>query len=141
MEDPTLQLRQGDLVIVEADRGQDIGKFFKPCSLDEVQAFQQRLVELALSQLSNPVQGGPPPTAATIARMTKEFAPKKIFGKALLADTQLLLSKAQDEVKALAFVRNKVAQKSKLHSRACSFRKSTDLDSGHDRFSNGDYGC
>lgn len=119
VEDPNLTLRQGDLVIVEADRGKDIGKFFKPCSLDEVQAFQQRLVELALGQLANPQGGGgggrdgQPPNAATIARMTKEFSPKKIFGKAQPIDTQLLLSKAQDEVKALALVRGKVAQKSK----------------------------
>ena len=108
-------------MIVEADRGKDIGKFFKPCSLDEVQAFQQRLVELALGQLANPssssfnsasTTSAAPPNAATIARMTKEFSPKKIFGKALPIDTQLLLSKAQDEVKALALVRSKVAQKS-----------------------------
>lgn len=122
VEDPNITLRQGDLVIVEADRGKDIGKFFKPCSLDEVQAFQQRLVELALGQLANPTttssssssnnNSNQPPNAATIARMTKEFSPKKIFGKALPIDTQLLLSKAQDEVKALALVRSKVAQKS-----------------------------
>lgn len=116
VEDPKLVLRQGDLVIVEADRGQDIGKFFKPCSLDEVQAFQQRLVELALGQLANP-GGGAPPNPASIARMTKEFAPKKIFGKAQPADTQMLLSKAQDEVKALALVRSKVAAKSESSSR------------------------
>ena len=121
VEDPAITLRQGDLVIVEADRGKDIGKFFKPCSLDEVQAFQQRLVELALGQLANPSGGsnsnttaGQPPNAATIARMTKEFSPKKIFGKAMPIDTQLLLAKAQDEVKALALVRSKVAQKSKF---------------------------
>ena len=112
IEDPTLQLRPGDLVIVEADRGRDIGKFFKACTLDEVQQFQQRLIEIALGQLANPT-GGQPPNPATIARMTREFNPKKIYGKAKPADTQLLLSKAQDEVKALQLVRNKVAQKSK----------------------------
>ncbi|KAI5481461.1 hypothetical protein MNV49_004218 [Pseudohyphozyma bogoriensis] len=110
VEDPNLQLRQGDLVIVEADRGKDIGKFFKPCSIDEVQAFQQRLVEMALGQLANP-GGAAPPNPASIARMTKEFSPKKIFGKAQAADTQMLLSKAQDEVKALQLIRTKVAQK------------------------------
>lgn len=112
-EDQQLVLRQGDLVIVEADRGKDIGKLLKPCSVDEVQAFQQRLVEMALGQLANP-GGGAPPNPAAIARMTKEFTPKKIFGKAQAVDTQLLLSKAQDEVKALALIRTKVAQKSEL---------------------------
>ncbi|KAK4052442.1 hypothetical protein OIV83_002244 [Microbotryomycetes sp. JL201] len=115
VDDPTLQLKQGDLVIVEADRGRDVGKFFKPCSLDEVQAFQQRLVEMALGQLATAGQGGqgapPPPNAAALARMTKEFQPKKLYGKASPADTQMLLSKAQDEVKALALIRSKVAQK------------------------------
>ncbi|KAK4702600.1 hypothetical protein P7C70_g3620, partial [Phenoliferia sp. Uapishka_3] len=109
-EDQSLVLRQGDLVIVEADRGKDIGKLLKPCSVDEVQAFQQRLVELALGQLANP-GGNAPPNPAAIARMTKEFTPKKIFGKAQAVDTQLLLSKAQDEVKALALIRSKVGQK------------------------------
>ncbi|KAK4056980.1 hypothetical protein OIO90_001880 [Microbotryomycetes sp. JL221] len=121
VDDPTLQLKQGDLVIVEADRGRDVGKFFKPCTLDEVQAFQQRLVEMALGQLatagqlgggqhSSPI-GQPPPNAAALARMTKEFQPKKLYGKASPSDTQMLLSKAQDEVKALALIRSKVAQK------------------------------
>lgn len=128
VEDPNLHLslRQGDLVIVEADRGKDIGKFFKPCSLDEVHAFQQRLVEAALSQLAHPNGGGngmgsngngTTPNAATIAKMTKEFAPKKIFGKAMPMDTQMLLSKAQDEIKALALIRSRVSQKSEYCDR------------------------
>lgn len=47
--------------------------------------------------------------------MTKEFQPKRLYAKASPADTHMLLSKAQDEVKALALVRNKVAQKSELY--------------------------
>lgn len=116
VDDPSLQLRQGDLVIVEADRGKDIGKFYRSCSLDEVHQFQQRLVEMALGQLAHPqsggvTAGGGAPNAAALARMTKEFQPKKIFGKAGPGDTHMLLAKAQDEIKALALVRNKVAQK------------------------------
>lgn len=116
VDDPSLQLRQGDLVIVEADRGKDIGKFYRSCSLDEVHQFQQRLVEMALGQLAHPqsggvTSGGGAPNAAALARMTKEFQPKKIFAKAGPGDTHMLLAKAQDEVKALALVRNKVAQK------------------------------
>ncbi|SGY61548.1 BQ5605_C007g04569 [Microbotryum silenes-dioicae] len=145
VDDPNLQLRQGDLVIVEADRGKDIGKFFKPCSLDEVQAFQQRLVEIALGQLAHNGGGGGgggmdprgpggaantggPPNAATLARMTKEFAPKRLFGKASASDTHQLLSKAQDEVKALALVRQKVAQRSQSHVQATEViaRRNTD---------------
>ncbi|GAA5823295.1 hypothetical protein JCM11251_007557 [Rhodosporidiobolus azoricus] len=143
VEDPNLQLNEGDLVIVEADRGRDVGKYLKRCSIDEVHKFQQQLVELALGQLANPQHspasassiplpgmggfgagsgggggagaggGGPSGVAgpAQLARMTKECQPKRIYGKAGPADTHALLQKAQDEVKALALVRSKVAQK------------------------------
>lgn len=167
VEDTNLQLRQGDLVIVEADRGkvsffflflksiivacsvltnkpspQDIGKYFKPCSLDEVHAFQQRLVEMALGQLANPGTGNAPPNPTTIARMTKEFAPKKIFGKAQPSDTQMLLSKAQDEVKALALIRTKVQQKSELDLSLClRSRMALTITFWHRRFSDGSSGC
>ncbi|GAA6004033.1 hypothetical protein JCM10207_006524 [Rhodosporidiobolus poonsookiae] len=128
-EDPNLHLQEGDLVIVEADRGRDVGKYLKACSVDDVHKFQQHLVELALGQLANPsaapgpqgggmpgAQGGGGPGAAPagpaqLARMTKECQPKRIYGKAGPADTHALLAKAQDEVKALALVRSKVAQK------------------------------
>ncbi|GAA5867799.1 hypothetical protein JCM3774_005856 [Rhodotorula dairenensis] len=138
-EDPNLHLEEGDLVIVEADRGRDVGKFLKSVTVDEVHKFQQHLVELALGQLAsggNPAAAGgmtgPPSTmagmmppgmghdpsagggqggTAQLARMTKECQPKRIFAKAGPADTHALLSKAQDEVKALALVRSKVAQK------------------------------
>ncbi|BGP02069.1 hypothetical protein NBRC10513v2_005717 [Rhodotorula toruloides] len=135
-EDPNLHLEEGDLVIVEADRGRDVGKYLKSCTVDEVHKFQQHLVELALGQLANPAaqgaqggmmgglqgmggmgggaQGGGAGGAAgpaQLARMTKECQPKRIYGKAGPADTHALLAKAQDEVKALALVRSKVAQK------------------------------
>ncbi|GAA5945494.1 hypothetical protein JCM10213_004176 [Rhodosporidiobolus nylandii] len=120
VEDPNLHLQEGDLVIVEADRGRDVGKYLKACSVDEVHKFQQHLVELALGQLANPnaqpaqpqgQQGGGAAGPAQLARMTKECQPKRIYGKAGPADTHALLAKAQDEVKALALVRSKVAQK------------------------------
>ncbi|GAA6060255.1 hypothetical protein JCM10212_003495 [Sporobolomyces blumeae] len=129
-EDPKLHLDEGDLVIVEADRGRDVGKYLKRCSIEEVHKFQQHMVELALGQLANPNsmtslgmgpaggqhgggggsgQGGAGP--AQLARMTKECQPKRIYAKAGPADTHALLAKAQDEVKALQLVRSKVAQK------------------------------
>ncbi|GAA5899577.1 hypothetical protein JCM5296_006949 [Sporobolomyces johnsonii] len=130
-EDPSLHLEEGDLVIVEADRGRDVGKYLKRCTVEEVQKFQQHLVELALGQLANPTAGGmggggfggpgggPGGSGgggggagtAQLARMTKECQPKRIYAKAGPADTHALLAKAQDEVKALALVRSKVAQK------------------------------
>lgn len=141
-EDPSLALEEGDLVIVEADRGRDVGKYLKRCSIDEVHKFQQHMVELALGQLANPAsmtamgfgpgnqqphhsgggggggqshdRGGNSAGPAQLARMTKECQPKRIYAKAGPADTHALLAKAQDEVKALQLVRGKVAQKGKL---------------------------
>jgi len=127
-EDPSLRLSEGDLVIVEADRGRDVGKYIKSCTVDEVHKFQQQMVELALGQLANPATGanagveglgaalgqqGPGAQAnpAQLARMTKECQPKRIYAKAGPADTHALLAKAQDEIKALQLVRSKVAQK------------------------------
>ncbi|GAA5897576.1 uncharacterized protein JCM6883_006742 [Sporobolomyces salmoneus] len=130
-EDPSLTLEEGDLVIVEADRGRDVGKYLKRCSIEEVNKFQQHMVELALGQLANPASmtamgfgpgnqpqggrgeggGGGGAGPAQLARMTKECQPKRIYAKAGPADTHALLAKAQDEVKALQLVRGKVAQK------------------------------
>lgn len=107
--DPNLTVQRGDLVIVEADRGKDLGRILHDnISLDEVQAFQQRQVEVALGQLASPQHGEAPPNPQAIARMTKEIHPKVIFSKATATDTQLLVLKAQDEAKALQLCRSKV---------------------------------
>ncbi|KAH8915359.1 PSP1-domain-containing protein [Atractiella rhizophila] len=111
--DPHIQVKNGDLVIVEADRGKDLGKVrHDSVTLDEVQAFQQSQVEMALGQLAAaPQTGSHVPNPSQIARMTKEIHPKKLYGKAKAEDMTLLISKAQDEAKALAVCRQKVAQK------------------------------
>lgn len=79
-------------------------------------------VESALGQLAANAGGGatiggvatlPPdqqPSAAAIARMTKEIHPKKIYGLASPADVALLAVKAADEQKALNVCRAKVLQ-------------------------------
>lgn len=117
-----LSLQKGDLVVVEADRGKDLGKCLTSCTLDEVRDFQMHQVESALGQLAANAGGGatiggvgtlPPdqqPSAAAIARMTKEIHPKKIYGLASPADVALLAVKAADEQKALNVCRAKVLQ-------------------------------
>ena len=123
MEDAQhLTLQKGDLVVVEADRGKDLGKCLTSCTLDEVRDFQMHQVESALGQLAANAGGGstiggvatlPPdqqPSAAAIARMTKEIHPKKIYGLASPADVALLAVKAADEQKALNVCRAKVLQ-------------------------------
>ncbi len=110
---PDLRIARGDLVVVEADRGQDLGKVTNDIiTLDEVKAFQaQRQQELA--QLTNGPQGskfikasGPlaglevgmglmsgdggmdGPNPAVVRGLAKEIMPKRIFGKAGPADQQ-----------------------------------------------------
>ncbi|KAG8719723.1 hypothetical protein FRC08_002149 [Ceratobasidium sp. 394] len=89
-EDP---IRRGDLVIVEADRGKDLGKVVNDSiSLAEVERF--------MMEGADDGQGG-----------RKEIMPKRIYGRAGPGDTQLLLSKMQDEVKALQLCQTKIRQK------------------------------
>ncbi|KAI8459572.1 hypothetical protein BY996DRAFT_4575827 [Phakopsora pachyrhizi] len=129
-------IQRGDLVIVEADRGKDLGKVIRDSiSVEDVQKFQNQQVEIALSQLtgsaltqqtsistnvkSNNVSGAEPSgqpqisalNPASIARLTKEIHPKKIFGKASQADVSGSTTKAQDEAKALALCRSKALQR------------------------------
>ncbi|KAG8741779.1 hypothetical protein FRC10_002446 [Ceratobasidium sp. 414] len=86
-------IRRGDLVIVEADRGKDLGKVVNDSiSLAEVERF--------MMEGADDGQGG-----------RKEIMPKRIYGKAGPGDTQLLLSKMQDEVKALQLCQTKIRQK------------------------------
>ena len=123
IDDPdAMQLQKGDLVVVEADRGKDLGKILTSCTLEEVREFQMHQVESALGQLAATAGGGPniggvttlapgqQPSTAVIARMTKEIHPKRIYGRASPADVSLLAVKAADEQKALSVCKAKVLQ-------------------------------
>ncbi|KAH9836632.1 PSP1-domain-containing protein [Rhodofomes roseus] len=101
-------IRVGDLVIVEADRGKDLGKVINDTiTLAEVEAFQkqQKLMNYA------DVHGVPTSPTATGPPAGKEINPKRIYGKAQPQDTQPLATKMQDEIKALELCRNKVRQR------------------------------
>ncbi|KZT64023.1 PSP1-domain-containing protein [Daedalea quercina L-15889] len=101
-------IRVGDLVIVEADRGKDLGKVINDTiTLAEVEAFQkqQKLMNYA------DVHGVPTSPTATGPPTGKEINPKRIYGKAQPQDTQLLAAKLQDETKALELCKNKVRQR------------------------------
>ncbi|KAF9817522.1 hypothetical protein IEO21_03373 [Rhodonia placenta] len=105
--DLALDIRVGDLVIVEADRGRDLGKVINDTiTLHEVEAFQKQ---------QKLINGGIPdtPTSPTSAGGggTKEINPKMIYGKATSQDTQSLAMKMQDEAKALELCRSKVRQR------------------------------
>ncbi|KAJ7611236.1 PSP1 C-terminal conserved region-domain-containing protein [Roridomyces roridus] len=98
-------IRVGDLVIVEADRGKDLGKVVNDSiTLGEVEAYwTQRGVTAGSGQ-------SPPTSPGGAGEGKKEIAPKMIYGKAGAGDA-LLVAKMQDEVKALALCQTKVRAK------------------------------
>jgi cell fate regulator YaaT (PSP1 superfamily) len=99
-----LDIRVGDLVVVEADRGRDLGTVVNDTiTLAEVEAFQRQ--QAARAGWGSEGGGAPP------AQASKEINPKMIYSKANAADAQSLLLKIQDEEKALQLCQNKVRQK------------------------------
>ncbi|EJT98980.1 PSP1-domain-containing protein [Dacryopinax primogenitus] len=130
--DPSLNVRTGDLVIVEADRGKDLGKVVNDTiTLADVEFFLKQAADPAQSTqtapagtqdaylfaaLSGPLSNsssGPPlsPTVPGAPKPVKEIMPKRIYSKAQPQETQLLVSKMHDETKALQLCQNKVRQK------------------------------
>lgn len=104
-------IRKGDLVIVEADRGKDLGTVINgSITVDQVQNFLTQQAELAAN-----AAGGQPdgvhPAAMTLSRLTRSVNPKRLFDKAGPADTSLLHAKGQDEERALTLCTTKVNQR------------------------------
>jgi hypothetical protein len=90
-------VRVGDYVIVEADRGKDLGKVVNDrITLAEVEAFQrqQQILAAAAAAAAAVQQGGDvgqplsPGAAPGSAQGKKELSPKRIYGKAGPADAQ-----------------------------------------------------
>ncbi|KAF8060799.1 hypothetical protein FPV67DRAFT_307326 [Lyophyllum atratum] len=120
LTDLAQDIRVGDLVIVEADRGKDLGKVVNDSiTLAEVEAFQKQQVERAGfgGEPTSPGgmgQGGAQGGAGGAGQGgtgKKEINPKMIYGKAQQQDAQLLMSKTQDELKALQLCQSKVRAK------------------------------
>ncbi|KAG5732096.1 hypothetical protein E4T56_gene9248 [Termitomyces sp. T112] len=114
LTDLSLDIRVGDLVIVEADRGKDLGKVVNDSiTIAEVEAFQKQQQErMGLgSDGGQPMSPGGPGSAGPGSTTKKEISPKMIYAKAQPQDTQLLVSKLQDEVKALQLCQSKVRAK------------------------------
>ncbi|CAG8657811.1 15163_t:CDS:2, partial [Acaulospora colombiana] len=89
-------VKKGDLVIVEADRGKDLGKITNDSILPhQVQMLQQ--------QQADAMSDG--------HRMNKEIHPKRIYRLAQPAEITMLVSKSQDEAKAMLVCQTKVRQK------------------------------
>ncbi|CAD6884933.1 unnamed protein product [Tilletia laevis] len=142
----------GDLVIVEADRGKDLGTVVTDSlTVEQVQAYLLHHSEVLQAQVnaqqraeggagaggplspgldgtngtSSSNGGGPHPPGSTnpnssssssnelpmYARLARSIHPKRLYGKASTNDTSLLLTKAQDEERALQLCRTKVSQR------------------------------
>jgi len=91
--DFSLDIRVGDLVIVEADRGKDLGKVVNDSiTLAEVEAFQKQQQQQQSSHGGcgdTPTSpGDQPPLSAGGAGSKKEINPKMIYGKAGKQDAQ-----------------------------------------------------
>jgi hypothetical protein len=130
LTDLSLDIRVGDLVIVEADRGKDLGKVVNDSiTLAEVEAFQKQQQARVGFGDTPTSPGGNTPSSGTSGK--KEINPKMIYGKAqqqdtqcvffrtpclpvsgmLILDSRMLVSKIQDEVKALQLCQSKVRAK------------------------------
>jgi hypothetical protein len=87
--DLALDIRVGDLVIVEADRGKDLGKVVNDTiTLAEVEAFQrqQQQQQSHLGYSDTPTSPGEHSSSGSSSK--KEINPKLIYGKAGTQDAQ-----------------------------------------------------
>jgi len=104
----------GDLVIVEADRGKDLGKVIAVgIRVEEVEMWVER--EREKERERERERGAGPGDwgegSGVGLGSKKEINPKMIYGKAGREDTQLLINKTQDELKALQLCQSKVRSK------------------------------
>lgn len=121
-EDP---IHRDDLVIVEADRGKDIGRVINDSlTADQVRMFlavqaadASGLAPGAMDGVAH-LSASPPRTSSNPASLGSRAAsaarsinPKRLYGKASPADMSLLISKAADEERALAMCVAKVQQR------------------------------
>ena len=99
LTDLSQDIRVGDLVIVEADRGKDLGKVVNDSiTLAEVEAFQKQQTERTGDvQAASPVGTGPGSGSGSgvgatgAAAAKKEINPKMIYGKAQPQDTKYVV--------------------------------------------------
>lgn len=108
-ENSGVSLKIGDLVIVEADRGKDLGKITNDSiTPQQIQAMQAQQAEMAALQAQ---QDGGSSGSNSGHRAPKEIHPKRIFRLAQPSEIGQLVSKSQDEQKAMMICQTKVRQK------------------------------
>jgi hypothetical protein len=99
----TCPVKQGDLVIVEADRGKDLGKIIvENLTPEHVESLAIQKAQQQQQQQDGTGEDG---------QDSKELRPKQIYRKAVTAEVAMLLTKRQDEVKAAMVCQTKTRQK------------------------------
>ena len=95
--------RTGDLVIVEADRGKDLGKIIEDNinTLEELQVYQSTHENVLVD----------PPGSNTNGGQGKDPVLKRLFRRAERQEVSLLLAKNQDEKKAVGVCQVRIRQK------------------------------
>lgn len=104
---PQMHVKVGDLVIVEADRGEDLGKVTIEISVDRL----KQLMMPGSSASGNDKDSDilTPELAALVH--SKEIVPKRIHRLAQSGDLKLLQAKAQEEAIAMVRCQSRIRQK------------------------------
>lgn len=105
VSDPSLSLQVGDLVIVEADRGKDLGKIATDVlTVDQVSLLQQQQHNVKSNTIDDENNNDDSNRKTT----SNESHVKKIYRQASTDEVNMLLMKDQDEQRALSVCLQKI---------------------------------
>lgn len=109
---PQCQCKVGDLVIVEADRGEDLGKITAEISVARMKSF----IAGSEDATGTAVDGKPLEKNAISSELaqllrSKEIIPKRIHRLAQPADMKVLAAKSQEEALAMVRCQSRIRQK------------------------------
>jgi hypothetical protein len=112
VSDPLLQLRVGDLVIVEADRGKDLGKVATDIlTVDQVILLQQqqnnsnKSINTIIDEEDKKVSSS---SSQSSSNSSSDSHVKRIYRQASTDEVNMLIMKDQDEQRALAVCLQKI---------------------------------
>lgn len=105
---PQMKVRVGDLVIVEADRGEDLGKVTVEISVEKLKQLM-----MPGSEVHNKNDKDSDILTPELAALvhSKEIVPKRIHRLAQNGDLKLLQAKAQEEAIAMVRCQSRIRQK------------------------------
>lgn len=103
---PQIKVRVGELVIVEADRGEDLGKVTIEISVDKLKQLMMPGSRPSTDKDSDILT---PELAALVH--SKEIVPKRIHRLAQSSDLKMLQAKAQEEAIAMVRCQSRIRQK------------------------------